>query len=149
MEQDPTYRQFDPLGTWDSPENLSAGSNRIALYLNVHDSNTLDTRLQVFTGLGTLFETDFPLRIASTPDGVSNTILFTESATLIPWASPRDLAYNRWQTIPSLGHPSVNYVLVTMADGSVRSVKKSINPAPLHALIQRNDGVAIPPNAFD
>ncbi|CAN5499309.1 hypothetical protein BH11PLA2_BH11PLA2_03350 [soil metagenome] len=148
VEEGKLHDQFDCAQTWDSNYNLPASNTPVRIYEDWRDNVRTDTRWQVFVGPGTLFDSAMPkLKIENPkaiPDGSSNTIFLAEAATPVPWASPRDMTYVPNGVVPGLGHPSEKTVMVLFADGTVRSIKKTVKPAVWHALIQRNDGVTLP-----
>ena len=78
-------------------------------------------------------------------DGTSNTILFAESRNLVPWAAPQDMPYSANGPLPQLGNPTRPGFIVCMADGSVKFVKNTVNPAVLRGYITRNDGIVPQP----
>jgi hypothetical protein len=137
--------------TWDSPAN-SPFSNRIVNSYTNPDEMTAQTRFQVFIGKNTFFDPGRPrlsLSSKAITDGVSNTILFAESGTPVPWASPQDMSYVPNGPLPPLGRPGESVFLVGMGDGTVRRVNKNVKPAILHAAIQINDGVPLPFDWFE
>ena len=53
----------------------------------------------------------------------------------MPWPAPREVPYTPSGPLPKLGHKDRPVFLVGMADGSVRSVKKTVSDATLRAAI--------------
>ena len=150
LEEETVYRQFERGQAWDSPANWPASQTVIRQYASTADPPSVQTRFRVFVGPGTLFEDSAEWRedasLARIPDGASQTLMVVESADTVPWASPQELPYQPAAPLPPLGHPNRSTFLVLLADGSVRTLKKSLSPAVLHALITRNVGEALPPN---
>jgi hypothetical protein len=150
MDQEALYRQFKRNVPWDDPGNRAAAETVVPQYQSTADPPSDQTRIRVFVGPGTLFEDSADWRskasLVAIPDGSSLTLMAVESEDTVPWASPRELPYQPGGPLPSLGHPSRSTVLVMMADGSVRSLNKSISPTVLHALITRNGGENLPLN---
>ena len=69
--------------------------------------------------------------------------VIAESTVQVPWAQFNEHAYDPNGPLPELGRESRSKFLVAMADGSVRTVKKSVSPNTLRAAITRagNDTV--------
>jgi len=76
-------------------------------------------------------------------DGTSNTILLVEANREIPWTKPEDIPFNPNGPLPDLGGFWPDGFNAAFADGSVRSLKKSINPKVLKALITKDGGEPI------
>jgi hypothetical protein len=72
--------------------------------------------------------------------------MVVEAADTVPWAAPKELPYQPGGPLPSLGHPDRSVFLVVMADGSVRTLRKTVSPTVLHALITRNGNENLPAN---
>lgn len=143
-----TYdHSFDYTQAWDAPVNQKASNQFVDYYVSKLDpAGTKETRIQGFVGKGTMFDPDVRngIKFTDVTDGASNTILFAESRTLVPWAAPRDMPYSANAPIPLLGHPSrPQGFIVCMADGSVRFVKHTANQDILRPYITRNDGQVV------
>ena len=74
------------------------------------------------------------------PDGTSNTFLFAEAQTGVPWTKPADMA------IGAGGLPlPADRFLAAMADGSVRIIdRKKLDDRVLRMLIDPADGQQLP-----
>ena len=140
--EQPTAFPFDLTQPWDGPANLAFASQPVKLYVSPSDpAGTTDTRMQVFVGPKTIFDPNGgPPRITSISDGTSNTILYAESATLVPWSAPRDMTFDPNGPLPALGHTFRKGFLVCMADGSVKFVRNTIAPETLKAAITARGG---------
>jgi prepilin-type processing-associated H-X9-DG protein len=83
-------------------------------------------------------------------DGTSNTIMAVEARREIPWTKPEDIPFD------PRGAPNVGEVggfteegfNALFADGSVRYIKRSINPIVLKALITRDAGEVISSDSY-
>lgn len=138
MEQDNVYRQLDLSQGWDSPVNRPHTSRPIKDFGDPNDPTDNATRFRCFYDGGAMFSTDPKERsLRKATDGMSNTILFIETADRVPWAQFNELPYNPSGPLPQLGHPSRDVFLVAMADGSVKAVRKSVSEATLRAAITR------------
>ena len=80
------------------------------------------------------------------PDGSTNTILFVETADRVPWGQFNEMKFDPNGGPPALGHDKRDVFLVGMADGSVKAIKKTVDPAMLKAAIGRNDGKPVGPD---
>jgi prepilin-type processing-associated H-X9-DG protein len=76
-------------------------------------------------------------------DGTSNTILVVEANREIPWTKPEDIPFDPNGPLPDLGGFWPDGFNAAFGDGSVRSLKKSINPKVLKALITKDGGEVI------
>ncbi len=81
-------------------------------------------------------------------DGTSNTILAVESRRDIPWTKPEDIPFDSKVQLPNVGEFSEDGFNALFADGSVRFVKKSIQPQVLKALITRDGGEVISSDSY-
>jgi hypothetical protein len=85
------------------------------------------------------------MRIRDISDGTSNTLLVVESTESVPWAQPKECPFSKGGDLPSLGHADRDWVLIGLADGSVRTVSKTrLDPTFLRALITPNGSEAVP-----
>jgi hypothetical protein len=148
IEQDYLYKVIDAGQAWNSPANRQYTGTPVMAYGDPLDPPDANTRFRCFYDNGALFSTDPKERVslAGIQDGSSNTIFCVETTDQVPWAQFNELKFDPSGPLPQLGHPKREVVLIGMADGSVKSVKKSINPNTLKAAITRagNDPVSDP-----
>lgn len=146
IEQAPLHAQFDLTQPWDSPRNRSLADTRVKTFVSPLDPwETRDTRYRAFTGPITMFPPAGPRRIADVVDGTSNTILAVDAAEGVPWSAPRELPFTPNGPLPELGHPNRDIVIVAMADGAVRQLRKDrISPDVLKAAITAYGGETLP-----
>jgi hypothetical protein len=137
IEQDRLYTQFDLNQAWDSPKNRKHADVRITQFVSAADPpDSTQTRYRVFVGPGTLFEPGKPpKKLSEITDGTTNTLLVVEAAETVPWPQPKELPFSPNGSLPAIGHPSRSNALVVMVDGSVRVVKKDLDPAVFRAVI--------------
>jgi hypothetical protein len=104
------------------------------------------TKFQYFTGPGTLFPSPLQkVALIDIKDGSSNTFLFAEAATPVPWSKPADMVVG----IGPLPLPQDKFI-ATMADSSVRIVnRRSASDEVLRQIINPNDGKSGPPGWGD
>ncbi|MGO8902974.1 MAG: DUF1559 domain-containing protein, partial [Isosphaeraceae bacterium] len=103
------------------------------------------TTYRGFVGAGALFETGRDIRFANITDGLSNTIAVVEAKDAVAWTKPDDLPFDGQanRSLHGAGSSHPGGFNCGMADGSVRFIKISINPATLRALITRAGGEVI------
>jgi hypothetical protein len=74
-------------------------------------------------------------------DGSSNTFLFAEAQTPVPWSKPADMAVTPNGPLPL----PPDQFLAAMADGSVRMVnRRGVNDQTLRLVIDPRDGQRLP-----
>jgi hypothetical protein len=153
LEQDKLYRRFRLDEPWDSPHNLALLPEMPFIFRPYADVEAEpDTTLfQAFVGPGTAFERAGLSLSLGFPDGTSNTILLVEASVGVLWTKPEDIVYDPHGPLPPLGKVYRNDRLLfpveqptsfraAMADGSGRSIPKTISEATLRAAITRNGG---------
>ena len=151
LENQPLYMKFKLDEPWDSPRNKALLAQMPSVYRCPSDPPSPDrptTRYQVPTGSGTLFEGDEGTPLRAITDGTSNTLLVVEAANPVPWTKPEDVLTGQDQPPPALGsrHPGGANALI--ADGSVRFLKKSVNPEVLRALTTKGGGEVVSADSF-
>jgi hypothetical protein len=156
-EYDALHRRFQREQPWDSQANRPLARERVEPYVLGYDPpGAADTRWRGFTGPGAVFEPGARVTIAAIPDGTSNTLLFVESAEAVRWTEPNDYPFSNpnrpvlgpkgptTHPLPTLGRPGARGFLMAMCDGSVKYVRKTIDPKTMAMLIDRADGNVIP-----
>ncbi len=133
------YGRFHRDEPWDSPHNKTLLTQTPAFFKcpsSLPDDST-STTYQVFVGAGTVFESPQGMRFASLTDGTANTILVVESTQRVPWTKPEELSFNPNAPVPlpKSDHPGGFNVL--FADGSVKFLRSTTNPATFRALLTR------------
>lgn len=157
IEQGALYRQFRLNEPWDSPHNKALLSQMPAVYATPKQRNTGKlssgmTYVQAFKMPGAALvrpaERGKMMVIGMAPagvrlneviDGNSNTFFFVEAATPVEWTKPDDINWAPGQPVPAFGADREDSTFIAcMADGSVRSISKSISPESLKAGITIN-----------
>lgn len=144
LEQDLAYRQITPEAGWSG--NKQHAATKIKVYADPEPDAGPDTRIRAFVGKETIFPPDGKVKLGSVQDGLSNTILAAEAADKVPWPQYKELPYDPNGPLPKLGRDGANGFLVVMADGSVKFLKKSIDPKILRAAITPAGGENLPVN---
>jgi hypothetical protein len=154
------YQQFKLDEPWDSASNRRLLSQMPAVY------GGPDTRKKAgegktfyrgFSHRGAIFEKPQapgapPPRIAlaQIPDGTTNTIMVIDAGESVEWTRPDDIDWSPGRRRPALGgaYPSLQFCMVLMANGAVRTMRKDIQEQTFRNLIGRDDGIVIP-DAWD
>jgi hypothetical protein len=149
LDQAPMFQMIDPNAAWDNPANAAFKDQMPNLYDFPGDGpqgmQRSNTKFQYFTGPGTMFpDPNTQIKIAEIIDGTSNTILFAEATTPVPWLKPADMALQ-----PKGPIPVPPRFMAAMCDASVQMFDRGkVNDDTLRLLINPRDGQAIPPGAF-
>ncbi len=149
FEHETYYKQLSLSEPWDSQRNTGITSQPILFLADPADArrgNTIHTPYRVFHDNGALWDSDPKRRIGldKIPDGASNTILIAESTVQVPWAQFNEHRFDPDGPLPELGRASRNTLILAMADGSVRTVKKGVDPNILRAAVTREGGEQLP-----
>jgi hypothetical protein len=147
VEEDALYRKLNLKEAWDHPDN-KALLERVPPFLAMAEDDparsATGTRFQVLRGKGGVFEEGAKVTRSHVTDGLSNTVTVVEAGDPVPWAAPRDVAYQPGDPLPKLGLPGADTVLVLLADGAPkRLLRTAVRPEDLTALFTRagNDRV--------
>jgi Protein of unknown function (DUF1559) len=147
IEHDHLYKQFKLDEPWDSEHNRKLIPLIPKTLRSPRQAATLKDRSTYLAPLGRGLMWDEPkgLQIKQVLDGTSNTIALVEAEDdrAVIWSKPEDITIDaRNPATGLLGH-YVEGFQAAMADGSVRFIKKSIEPATLWALFTRAGGETI------
>jgi hypothetical protein len=152
IEQQELYNQYNFDEPWDGPNNRKLIDKMPAIYAypgpDGKPSSRSNTSYFVFTGPSTAVGAGDESLISRITDGTSNTILVVEANREIPWTKPEDIPFNPNAPLPDLGGFTPDGFDAGFADGSVRYIKKSINPVTLKALITRDGGEVISTDSY-
>jgi hypothetical protein len=143
IEQNALYNQFDPNSAWNSPRNSAASNMAIMVYQDpmLPPGAMNSTPYQYFTGPGTLWPDNGPRGFAQIKDGLSNTFMFGQSATGVPWAEGKDMVIQPGQPLP-LPKDRCN---IAFADATVRFIDRTrISDATLSQYLNPDSGQARP-----
>ena len=148
IEEGYLYKQFHLDEAWDSPHNKKLIDKMPDIFKTEDMTEEGKTSIHVFTGKGAPFEIKKEkMTMISFKDGASNTILFVRAGAdkADVWTKPGGLDFDPKNPIKAIGKTSGEGFLVSMADGSVFRLSKSISAKVLNLLIQHNDGEVIKP----
>jgi type II secretory pathway pseudopilin PulG len=136
---------------WDAPAYAAFKDRMPNLYDFPSDGpqgvERSNTKFQYFTGPETLFpEPNTQITLLQIKNGTSNTILFSEAATAVPWLKPADMALQPKGQIPV---PPGRF-MVAMCDSTVRVIDHGkVKDDTLRLLINPKGEQPIPPNVFE
>jgi prepilin-type N-terminal cleavage/methylation domain-containing protein/prepilin-type processing-associated H-X9-DG protein len=129
---------------WDSPHNVRQLEKMPYVFACPSDMALQPgmTGYQAIIGHNTAFARDSrPVSFAEITDGLSQTLIISESTHSVPWTKPEDLRFDTKLGVLVLsshhGYHN-NGFNGLFADGSVRFLKNSINPDVIRALVTRN-----------
>jgi len=153
IEQNDLYNRFKLDEPWDSPHNKELIKEMPQTFVCPSRANVAPgtTTYRVFVGAGALFEKGKDIGIADITDGTSNTIMIAESNEAVPWTKPdAELDFDPAAKPSLFGAGSIHPggFNASMADGSVRFFKTTINLDVFRALITRAGGEVINNGAF-
>jgi prepilin-type processing-associated H-X9-DG protein len=146
------YSKFKLVEPWDSPHNKALLKEMPPVYLCPSRTRfeAFTTNYRVVAGPGALFEEDQDVAIADVTDGTSNTLMIIEAKEAVPWTKPESLPFDPKAAASrhGAGSPHAGGFNACFADGAVRFLKNTIDVKVFRALVTRNGGEAIGPEAF-
>jgi prepilin-type processing-associated H-X9-DG protein len=152
IEQQELYNEYNFDEPWDGPNNRKLIDKMPTVYASpVPDgspSSRSHTSYFVFTGPSTTVGAGDEPEIQKITDGTSNTFLAVEAKRDIPWTKPEDIPFDPKAPLPELGGFTPDGFNAAFCDGSVRYIKKSINPMTLKALITRDGGEVVSSDSY-
>jgi hypothetical protein len=145
IEQEKLYKEFKLDEPWDSKHNIKLVAKMPKLYAPVRGkAKEGETFYQRFVGKNALFtEEGSPYKIASIPDGTSNTALVVEAGNPVIWTQPGDLPFNEKAPLPKLGGLFDGDFHALLCDGSVYLFKKNYDQGEMKKVVMPADGMVI------
>ena len=145
LDQEKLYKEFHLDEPWDSEHNKKLIARMPAVFrssTNPKLNAEFKTTYLAPIGEATMFPGAKGVRISDVADGTSNTIFLVDANDdhAVVWTQPKDLDYDAKEPMKGLGGRFQNIFLAAMADGSVRSISKSITKTTLQAAFTRNGG---------
>jgi hypothetical protein len=149
LEAQELYNQYNFDEPWDGPNNRKLIEHMPAVY--GYPGTGLEpghTAYFVFAGPEAILGKSDKPTVADVWDGTSNTLLAVEARREVPWTKPEDIPFDSHVALPELGGFTPYGFNVLFGDGSVRLIKKSVDPNVLKALITRAGGEVISADSF-
>ncbi len=143
IEQGALYNQFKHDEPWDSENNKKLIPLMPKLFASPQAAaEPGKTYYKVFVGGGAIFDRDPSKirRLATIPDGTSNTILIAEGGDPVIWTKPDDFEFDPKKPLPNIWLPNKPGINVVLADGAVRFINRSMSEQTLKLAIQADDG---------
>ena len=136
------YEKFHLDEPWDSEHNLKVMQDnpmpKAYIIPGITVKGSKETHLQGFVGATAAFSPLATHKITSFTDGTSNTLVFTHAAQPIPWTKPGDIEVDGVKDVRPLLLFQKGHCMVAFCDGSVRRMKRTIDPKALNETITRN-----------
>jgi hypothetical protein len=150
LQQRQLYERFKLDETWDSENNKKLLPFMPQVYsMRAVAGEKGQTFYQGFVGTGALFDPDprKVRRLADVSHGVSDTLLFIEAGTAVPWTKPEDLTIEDDQSIPKIGGLFSDGFHTITIDGVPRFNPRTLldNEKTLRAMIGIRDGAPTAP----
>jgi hypothetical protein len=138
------YEEFHLDEPWDSDHNKTLIERMPEIYECEGVEKPGHSSFHVFTGEGTPFGNEEPIRIANITDGTSNTIMVVQAGPdkADIWTKPSGIEFNSEDPKAALGKLAETF-LILLCDGSVRDVSSEIDDTTLNRPIQHADNEVV------
>ncbi len=143
MNQEDLYKQFKLDEPWDSPTNQRLVSRMPAAFGGGGGGQFGQmTQIKLVIGAGTIFDPEHPemRKKESMKDGPGKTILFVQSMPPVSWTQPNDINIDQNGGPLRLSSGGSDTVMVALADGTVKSIRRDIDPGQLKTWLMPNSG---------
>jgi hypothetical protein len=154
IDQAGLYARFHLDEPWNSPHNYGLIRSMPEAFACPSDreQDSGMTGYQAVVGCKTVFTPDYkPLRILDVADGAYDTLSIVETLRAVPWTKPEDLSFDDPSPLHGMGSRHGHHgdgFHASFVDGSIRFLTRSIPPKVLDALLTRNGGEVISPDAY-
>jgi hypothetical protein len=152
LDEENLFKKFHLDEPWDSANNKPLIANMPKTFKSPDGKPLADgqTRYVVPFGKGTIFDGNKGIRMEDVLDGLSNTILILEVGAdkAVTWTKPDDMDFDPKNPKDGLGTIDPAGIPVALADGSVRTIRKTVDAETFRRLILRNDGMPIDSSKF-
>jgi prepilin-type processing-associated H-X9-DG protein len=146
LDEQARFAQFDLTRGWDSAGNAAQARSMPDMFDDaLRGSVRPSTYFQYFTGPNSLWPANdaITMQEINNRDGTSNTLLFAEAATAVPWSKPADVAI--FPNVPlSLPTPVRGeggcWFQVCFVDGHVQVWSDRVTEEMVRSLIDPRDG---------
>jgi hypothetical protein len=138
LGQEELFKQFQLQEPWDSPRNKALAAKVPSAYQTPGVTAAGKTCYVVPAGLGTIFGGRDGMAETLIGDGKENTLLLVEADAAVGWTQPEDLHYFPAQPLAGLGKLRRGMFLAAFADGAVRRLWASLDPAIVQAMFSAN-----------
>ncbi len=147
--QEALYKQFQIDEPWDSEHNKPLIAMMPSIYNNP-SSRTAKPGMANYLavcGKGLMFNGPKGCKLNEIIDGTSLTIAVVEADDdrAVEWTKPQDWECDATKPLAGLGHAHPAGFVAGLADGSVRFISSSIDPATFYALLTIAGGEAVQP----
>jgi prepilin-type processing-associated H-X9-DG protein len=150
LEYCPLYYALHLDEPWDSEHNRKC-LVAIGEYRNPASKAPRDTaNYLAVCGKGLMFDGTVGRKVEDIRDDTSHTIMVVEANDdrAVPWTKPEDWEYDPDDPLAGLGDAHRGGFNAAFADGSVRFIRKSIDPKLFHAMLTIAGGEKIDFNAI-
>ena len=141
------YDQFKLDEPWDSLNNRKLVSKMPRLYRDPTEGGRQNnaagkTTIQVPIAKLSIFENFTPIKFRDIKDGSSNTILIVQVAhdRAVPWSQPADWEVDENSPTNGLFNKDMDSTSVAIADGSVHTIPKPLDPQKLLNMLTKDGG---------
>ena len=146
LEQMELYKRFHLDEPWDSPHNRPLIAAMPSIYRNPSSRSGRPGMANYLAvcGKGMMFEGTLGRKPSEITDGMSNTIIVVEAddERAVEWTKPQDWEFDAKQPLAGLGQAHPMGFTAAFADGSVRFLSSTIDPAVFQALLTIAGGEA-------
>ena len=152
LNENELYQKFKLDEPWDSEHNKKLVEEMPQVYKcpSLRKPEVGSTTYLGIEGEGAIFGGKEAVGFRDITDGTSATLLVVESDEAVPWTKPEDMPIEadpkRPKAVP--GSPHTGGFVALLCDGSVRFLKRTIDPKVLHAMMTYAGNEVVDMNAL-